>query len=58
LRSEFAQEEARVTLVSRHEEDRERELERDTLKMGNFRKGARQAKISSRNGKVGLENEG
>jgi circadian clock protein KaiC len=58
LRSEFAQEEARVALITRQEEDREREQSRDRVEMVNFRKGVRHGRISSGNGKVGLEYEG
>ena len=57
LRSEFAQEEARVALITRQEEDRERELTRDMAEIVSFRKGTRQGKMNSRNGKVVLDHE-
>src|SRR5882762_21223 len=52
LRSQFAQEEARVTLVRDHEEQRERELSQGMLEMVNLRGGARRGKMGGRNGKV------
>jgi circadian clock protein KaiC len=55
LRSEFAQEEARVALLTDQEEEREREMSRGMLEMGDFRAGARQAKSGGTNGKVGVE---
>ena len=55
LRSQFAQEEARVTLVRDQEEQRERELSQGMLEMVNHRGGARRGKMGGRNGKVGVE---
>jgi circadian clock protein KaiC len=53
LRSQFAQEEARVTLVKQQEEQRERELSQDMLEMVNLRGGTRRGKMGGRNGRVG-----
>jgi circadian clock protein KaiC len=55
LRLEYAQEEARATLVKRQDERRERELSEDMLQMESFRGGA--GKLGGRNGKVGVEHE-
>jgi circadian clock protein KaiC len=55
LRSEFAQEEARVAVTTRREEERERELTREMQQMVNFRTRSRQAKSQGKNGKVGVE---
>jgi circadian clock protein KaiC len=57
LRSQFAQEEARVTLVNQQEERRERELSEGMQEMVSLRGGARQGKMGGRNGKVGIEHE-
>jgi circadian clock protein KaiC len=57
LRSEFAQEESRVVLSTRQEEDRERELSREMVQMESLRAGARRGKNGGRNGKVGLQHE-
>jgi circadian clock protein KaiC len=57
LRSEFAQEEARVALVTQQEERRERELSREMLEMVSLRGGARQGKAGGRNGRMGDEHE-
>ena len=57
LRLEYAQEEARATLVKQHDERRERELSQEMLEMESFRGGARREKIGGRNGKVGVEHE-
>ena len=57
LRLEYAQEEARATLVKQHDERRERELSQEMLEMESFRGGARRGKIGGRNGKVGVEHE-
>src|SRR6266403_1835012 len=57
LRWEYAQEEARVTVVTQQEERRERELSQGMLEMVNLRGGARRGKIGSRNGKAGVEHE-
>jgi len=57
LRLEYAQEEARATLVKQHDERRERELSQEMLEMKSFRGGARREKIGGRNGKVGVEHE-
>ncbi len=53
MRSEFAQEEARVALATQQEEESERELSREALEMANFREGARPGKAGERNGKMG-----
>jgi len=58
MRSEFAQEEARVALVTKQEEQRERDLSQDMLEMVSFRGGARQGKAGVRNGRVGDGHEG
>ena len=58
MRSEFAQEEARVALVTKQEERRERDLSQDMLEMVSFRGGARQGKTGERNGRVGDGYEG
>jgi len=58
LRSEFAQEEARVALVTQQEEQRERDSSRDILEMVSIRSGARQEKAVGQNGRVGDEHEG
>jgi circadian clock protein KaiC len=55
LRSEFAQEEARVAVTTRREEERARELTREMQQMVNFRTRSRQAKSQGKNGKVGVE---
>ena len=55
LRSQFAQEEARVTLVKQQEEQREREISQGMLEMVGLRGGARRGKIGARNGKMGVE---
>jgi circadian clock protein KaiC len=57
LRLEYAQEEARATLVKQQGERRERELSQDMLQIESFRSGARRGKIGGRNGKVGVEHE-
>jgi circadian clock protein KaiC len=57
LRLEYAQEEARATLVKQQDERRERELSQDMLQIESFRSGARRGKIGGRNGKVGVEHE-
>jgi circadian clock protein KaiC len=57
MRSEFEQEEARVTLVKRQEEQREREVSQDMLEMVNLRGGARQGKAGGRNGKMEVTHE-
>jgi circadian clock protein KaiC len=57
LQSQFAQEEARVTMVKQQEEQRERELSQGMLEMVNLRGGARRGKMGGRNGKVGVEHE-
>src|SRR6266404_1957555 len=55
LRSQFAQEEARVTLVRDQEEQRERELSQGMLEMVNLRGGGATGENGGRNGKVGVE---
>ena len=57
MRSEFAQEEARVAVVTRQEEQREREWSREILEMVNFRGAARQGKGIRPNGKITYEHE-
>jgi circadian clock protein KaiC len=52
MRSEFAQEEARVALVTQQEEQREREESREMLEMISSRRG-RPGKAGDRNGKMG-----
>jgi len=54
LRSEFAQEEARVALVLEQEEKRESNLSREMLDMVSFRAGGRQGKSGVKNGRVGV----
>jgi circadian clock protein KaiC len=54
MRSEFAQEEARVALVKEQEEDRERDLSREIEEMVSFRAGGRQGKSGEKNGRVGV----
>jgi circadian clock protein KaiC len=56
MRSEFAQEEARVALVGEQDEQRARETSRDVLEMMSLRGGARQGKAEGRNGRVAYEN--
>ena len=58
MRSEFAQEETRVALVTRQEEQRERDSSQDMREMVSFRGGARQGKAGVRNGRVGDGYEG
>lgn len=53
MRSELEQEEARVTLITQQEEQRERDLSQDMLEMVSFRGGARKA--GGQNGRVGDE---
>jgi len=55
MRSEFAEEEARVALVTQQEKQRERDISRDMLEMVSFRAGARQGKAGGQNGRVGDE---
>jgi circadian clock protein KaiC len=57
MRSEFEQEEARVTLVRQQEEQRERELSQDVVEMESLRGGARQGRTADRNGKTGGAHE-
>ena len=57
MRSEFAQEEARVALVARQEKRRKREFSRNALEMVALRGGARQGTAADRNGRVGDEHE-
>jgi len=52
MRSEFAQEEARVALVTQQEERRERESSHDMLEMGSYRAGARHGKVVGPNGRI------
>jgi circadian clock protein KaiC len=58
MRSELAQEEARVALVTQQEEQRERESSQEMLEMVNFRGGARRRKMVGPNGRVTHENGG
>ena len=57
LRSQFAQEEARVTLVERQEQQRERELSQGVLEVVSLRGGARERKTGGKNGKMGVAHE-
>ena len=57
MRSEFAEEEARVALVTQQEKQRERDISRDMLETVSFRAGARQGKAVGQNGRVGDEHE-
>lgn len=50
LRTEFAEEEARVSVVAKQEDQRERELNSDMERMQKQRTGARQRKGAGRNG--------
>ena len=52
MKSEFAQEEARVALITEQEEQRESDLSHDILEMTNFRRGARQGKSGEPNGRA------
>lgn len=58
MRSEFAQEEARVALVTQQEEQRERDASQDMLEMVSFRGGARRGQVGARNGRAGDGHEG
>jgi len=59
MRSELAQEEARVALVTQQEEQRERDISQDMLEMVSFRAGgAGQRKAMGQNGRVGDVHEG
>jgi circadian clock protein KaiC len=55
MRSELAQEEARVALVTQQEEQREQDSSREMLEMGNFRGGARRGKMVGPNGRIAFE---
>jgi circadian clock protein KaiC len=55
MRSEFAQEEAHVALVTQQGEQRERDISQDMLEMVSFRRGARAGKRAGQNGRVGDE---
>jgi hypothetical protein len=57
LRLEYAQEEARATLLKQDDERRELELSEDMLQMESLRGGARPRKLGGRNGKVGVGHE-
>jgi circadian clock protein KaiC len=57
MRSEFAQEEARVALITQQEQQRERDLSQDMQEMVNYRGGAHSSKVGGRNGRVGEEHE-
>jgi circadian clock protein KaiC len=57
MRSEFAQEEARVNRVTKVEEQRDRAFSQGMLEMVSLREGARQSR-GQRNGRVGDEHEG
>ncbi len=57
MRSEFAQEEARVALVSEQGQQRERELSRDMVEMVSLRAGAQQGRSAGANGRMGEEHE-
>jgi circadian clock protein KaiC len=58
MRSELAQEEARVVLVTQQEEEREQDSSREMLEMVNFRGGARRGKVVGPNGRITHENGG
>ena len=58
LRSEFAQEEARVALLTQQEDQRERESSREMLEMVNFRRGARREEVVGPNGRKANANGG
>jgi len=55
MRSEFAQEEARISVAAKQDDQRERDLSQDMLEMGSLRGGARQGKPGGRNGRVSDE---
>jgi hypothetical protein len=55
MRSEFAQEEARISVAAKQDDQRERDLSQDMLEMESFRGGARQGKSGGRNGRVSDE---
>jgi circadian clock protein KaiC len=55
MRSEFAQEEARISVAAKQDDQRERDLSQDMMDMGSFRGGARQGKSGGRNGRVSDE---
>jgi circadian clock protein KaiC len=57
MRSDFAQEQARVTLVAQQEERRERDLSQDVLEMVSLRGGVRRGRAAGRNGRVGDAHE-
>jgi circadian clock protein KaiC len=57
MRSEFAQEEARVALITQQEQQREHDLSQDMQEMVNYRGGARPSKVGGRNGRVGEKHE-
>ena len=57
MRSELAQEESRVALVTQQVEERERDISRDMLEMVSLRAGARRGKAKGQNGRVGDEYE-
>ena len=58
MRSEFAQEESRVALVTQQEEQRERESSHEMLEMVSYRAGARQGKAAGPNGRISQEDGG
>jgi circadian clock protein KaiC len=53
IRSEFAQEEARVALLTKQEEKREADLSQNIVEMVSLRAGTRQGRAGVRNGRVG-----
>jgi circadian clock protein KaiC len=57
MRSQFAQEEARIALLTQTEEQQERDLSREVLEMVSFRGGERRVNAAGRNGRVGEEHE-
>jgi circadian clock protein KaiC len=57
MRSELEQEEARVSLLTQQEEQRELDISRGMLEMVSLRAGARQRKAGGQNGRVGDEHE-
>jgi circadian clock protein KaiC len=57
MRSDFAQEEARVALVAQQEERREHDLSQEVLEMVSLRGGVRRGRAAGRNGRVRDEHE-
>ncbi|HLZ90602.1 MAG TPA: circadian clock protein KaiC [Candidatus Acidoferrum sp.] len=57
MRSEFAQEEARVALLTRQEKQRELQTSQDTMEMVSLRGGTRRGAAAGGNGRMGDEHE-